>query len=160
MTEKTFNREAVRLINKTIRRAHDGKVKGVRRHDLNIESLEMLVSADCSFAGYDDLATQHGYVIHLTDSTHRANWIYFGTYNCRGVVCFVLGGETYAFADLFDVSFSLRYDISEILRRVFSLTILTDSESLFKPLVKSSTIFKRRFIIGIRAAHEPSTKTR
>lgn len=88
----------------------------------------------------------------LADETHRVNWISYGSYKCRIVVRSVFDRETYAFADFFDVEFPLRHDISKIIGRTLPLTILTDCESLFKTLVKSSTTSERRLTIDIRAA--------
>lgn len=68
----------------------------------------------------------------------------------------LLGGATYAFAGCFDTSFSLRYDISKIIRKFLPITMRTDSESLFKILVKPTTTAERnrRSVIEIRAARE------
>lgn len=58
-------------------------------------------------------------------------WLSLSSYKCRRIVRSVFGGGTYAFADGFDVSFSLKHDIGKIVGRNVLLTMLTYSESLF-----------------------------
>lgn len=72
-TEHTFSKEAVKLLDETVQKAKYGRVKGLRHHDLNIDSLKMVAYADSSFANYDELATQFCYAVLLTNDIHRVN---------------------------------------------------------------------------------------
>lgn len=53
-------------------------------------------------------------------------------------MCSALGGETYAFAYVFDAAFMLRSDLEKMVVERVPLTILTDSESFFKVIFKCS----------------------
>lgn len=47
----------------------------------------------------------------------------------------MLGGETYAFADILDGGFMLKYDLEKVLDKKVPSRVLTDSESLFKVII-------------------------
>lgn len=53
--------------------------------------------------------------------------------NASGVL---LLGETYYFADGFDVAFMVRHYLEKMTHELVPLTMLTDSESLFKVILK------------------------
>jgi hypothetical protein len=98
---------------------------------VDLESLKIKVYADLSFANNEDLTSQLGYIIMLTDKTGKCNILYYSSHKSRRVTGSVLGGEAYAFADAFDQAFILRHDRQSIIKRKVPLTILTDSKSLF-----------------------------
>lgn len=154
VAEARFDHNAINLANNTIRKAKLHSKRGLRQHDLDVNSLRIIAFSDLSFANNHDYGTQLGNAIILTDNTGRANWMSFSSYKCQRVVRTVLGGETYAFADCFDMTFMIRYDMERATNVKIPLTILTDSESLFKVIVKSSTTTEKRFMINIQAARE------
>eukprot|EP00180_Rhodochaete_pulchella_P000372 Plantae.Rhodophyta-Rhodochaete_pulchella.ctg12617.p2 GENE.Plantae.Rhodophyta-Rhodochaete_pulchella.ctg12617~~Plantae.Rhodophyta-Rhodochaete_pulchella.ctg12617.p2 ORF type:complete len:137 (-),score=21.90 Plantae.Rhodophyta-Rhodochaete_pulchella.ctg12617:1933-2343(-) len=65
-----------------------------------------------------------------------------------------MAGETYAFADGFDSSFMIRYDLELILKQEIPLTMLTDSKQVFDVITKASHPTERRLLIDIAAARE------
>lgn len=69
-----------------------------------------------------------------------------------------MGGETHALPNYFEVAYSIAYDIQKILGRSVTVTVLPDSESLFKSLVESSTKAEKRLTIDIRDAREAFKK--
>lgn len=90
----------------------------------------------------------------MTDTTKRVNWLAFASYKCRRIVRLKLGGETYAFDESFDIAYSIAHDMQKLLRQTVQITILTDSESMFRLLLKSSTTPEKILIINIRATRE------
>lgn len=66
----------------------------------------------------------------------------------------VMGAEVLAFADGFDYAYLLRHDLQSVIGHSLPLAILTDSESLFKTIVKSTTTTEKRLMIDIREARE------
>lgn len=123
-------------------------------HKLDVSSLRIISHADASFANLADLKTQLGFVILLSDSTNPVNWLHFRSYKCKRVVRSVLGGETHAFADSFDAAYAIRYDIQKMVKQNVPLSMVTDSDSLFKVVVQSSTTTERRLMIDIQATRE------
>lgn len=65
-----------------------------------------------------------------------------------------MGAEVLAFADRFDYAFLLKHDLQRIIGDDLPLAMRTDSESLFKTIVKSTTTTDKRLMIDIQAARE------
>lgn len=118
-TKQTFTREIVKHVTKMVRKPNDEMVKGLRLHDLHPETSRMLGYSDSSFANYEDMGTQLGYAILLNNKTHLGNWISYGRYDCRWVARSVLGGETFVFADYFDVAYFLHHETSPIIGKYY-----------------------------------------
>lgn len=154
VTEKTFKPLHVKQLNAAIIRVKKEPGLGLKVHVLNRDKLRIISYADTSFANASDLGTQLGFVVFMTDGTKRVNWLHFRSYKCRRVVRSVLAGETHAFVDAFDSSFTLRHDLSEIVNSTIPLSLITDSESLFKVIVQSSTITEKRLMIDLQACRE------
>ena len=64
----------------------------------------------------------------------------------------VLGAEAYAFADAFDFADCAKRDREKLLDRRVSLSIFTDSKSLFVAITKCSQTQQRLLMIDIQAA--------
>lgn len=64
------------------------------------------------------------------------------------------GGETHAFADAFDASYAIRHDLQQIMSKKIPLRIVTDSDSLFKVITKSSNMMEKRLMIDVQAVRE------
>lgn len=83
-------------------------------------------------------------MIPLADKMWRGNILHFRGYKYKRIVRYVLGGLTYAFADGFDTAYILKYDLEDILPIRIHMTILTDSESLFRVIINSSVTTEKR----------------
>lgn len=119
-----------------------------------MDSLRIISHAYASFANLPDLKTQLGFVVFLMDDTGRVNWLHFRSYKCKRVVRSVLGGETHAFVDSFEAAYAIRHDLETMIGRPVTLSMVTDSDSLFKVIVQSSTTTERRLMIDIQAGRE------
>lgn len=137
-----------------VKRAKYGRLKGLEHHDLNIDALNMPASEESSFFNYDRMAIYFGWIPLLTDNTHILTWISHGKYKGRCVACLVPRVETYVFVDCFDVALSLRYDIRKTNRRTLSFTIPTDSDAVFKILVKLGATSVFHLMSNISAARK------
>ena len=71
-----------------------------------------------------------------------------------------MGGDCYASANGFDYRFMLRHDFRNSLQLKILLLLYSDSDSLFKVIVKNSTTTKRRLTIDLQAAQEAYEKCR
>lgn len=90
----------------------------------------------------------------LTNNSEKASILNFNSYKSKRVLRSVLGGETLAFSDAFDAAYSIRHDLQRILRREIPLAMLTDSMSLFKVIINSSTMTEKRLMIDLNAARD------
>ena len=150
----TFDESHIKRLNSTIQHLHSTCNLTLRHYPLNEECLTVVAFADSSFANNLDLSSQLGVMILLTDSSGKANIMHFNSYKSKRIVRSVLGGETYAFADAFDVAFNIRYDLKRLLNKEVKLIMLTDSMSLFKVIVNSTVTTEKRLMIDIAAVRE------
>lgn len=67
---------------------------------------------------------------------------------------FILGGETYAFADGCNFVYFMRHDLKRVIGRKLPLTMITESEQLFKAIIKSTTTTEKILMIDVEAARE------
>ena len=65
-----------------------------------------------------------------------------------------MGGELHAFSDGFDFAYLIKHDIEDMLGRRVPMMMITDSQALFRVVVRSSTTTERRMMIDLRAARE------
>lgn len=144
----------MKQLNTAIKRVKDNPDLGLKIDALNRNKLRVISYADSSFANASDLATQLGFVIFLSDESKRVNWLHFRSYKCRRVVRSVLSGETHAFVDAFDSSFTLRHDLSNITKSKIPLSVITYWQSLFKLIILSSTTTEKRLMIDLQACRE------
>lgn len=80
--------------------------------------------------------------------------LHFSSYKARRATRSVLGAETYAIADAFDVGYTLAHDLSEILQVSITLVMSTDSKSLFSLITKDSLSTERRLMIDITSVRQ------
>ena len=154
VTPSTFDEMHVKKLNAMIRHIHSTRDLSLRHSPLDENSLHVVGFADSSFSNNQDLSSQLGIIVVLTDATGTANVLHYNSYKSKRVVRSVLGGETYAFADVFDVAYSIRHDLRKILQKDVKLTLLTDSMSLFKVIINSSVTTEKRLMIDISAVRE------
>lgn len=98
ITEELFQPTHIKQLNRAIQRIKEQPDLGLVVHQLNRDSLRIIVHADASFANLTDFRTQLGFVVLLSNHTRRVNWLHYRSYKCKRVVRSVLGGETHAFA--------------------------------------------------------------
>jgi hypothetical protein len=65
-----------KLLNKRLAWQLQNPARGLKFVKLDINTLQLVVFADASFANNKDLSSQIGYVIVLTDVTSQANIVY------------------------------------------------------------------------------------
>ena len=95
-----------------------------------------------------------GLIILLTDSNGLAAHISFKFYKSRRVTRSVLAVEVIAFAHLFDEIFTLRAQLEQAFNRPIPLYLLTDSNSLFDIIGKSSCTSEKRLMLDISATQQ------
>lgn len=73
--------------------------------------------SNASFRNNSDISSQLGHIVAITDYTRRANILSFGNHKLGRVVRSVTGDGKYAFADSFDVVFTLYDELFHVFRR-------------------------------------------
>lgn len=138
VTANSFAKKHIKIISTSIRQIKESKL-GLTQHRLNRHSMPMV------------------FLILLTDSTNRANWLYFISYNSKIIVYSVLGGEMYSFEDIFHFAYTLPNYLVQIVGLRVLITMLTGSEILFRVIIKFATTSERRlfnYIIASREAYK------
>ena len=82
--------ENVKQLNKTIRWQHENGSRGLRFVKLDLNSLQLMVFTDGSFANNTDLSSQIGYVCVLADKHNQANIIHWSSTKSKRVTRIVL----------------------------------------------------------------------
>jgi hypothetical protein len=78
---------------------------------LDLDTLKLVAYTDSSFSNNEDLVSQLGYIIFLSDSTGACQPLYYSSHKSKRVTRSVLGGEVMAFADGVDMAVMLKHDI-------------------------------------------------
>ena len=94
-------------------------------------SLPIRVYLDPSFASHNDLSSQLGFIVILTDNFSRVNILHFKFYKSKRCTRRVLGNEIYEFTDSFEYAYMMKYKLENILRTHVPLQMLNDSRSIF-----------------------------
>ena len=154
ITEKGFDLDSdPKLTNKIIRHLKKHSVV-LHYPKLDRKTLHLRTYADSSHANNKDLSTQLGFIICLCDSKNNVAIISYRSYKCRRKTRSALASECHAFADAFDYSYLLKYDIEQLLQQRIPLQMFTDSKSLFDVIVRASMTSERRLMIDISATRE------
>lgn len=149
-----MNKKHITLINSLISHLHKHHDIRMRFVTLDPESLKLIVFSDASFACNDDLSSQCGYIVLMVDNTGRTNMIHSFSIKTKRIVRSVLGAETLGLSGTADMSICLMHDINEMMGKQLPLHMLTDSETLFSVLVKSTTTSEVRLMSDIASAKQ------
>jgi hypothetical protein len=121
---------------------------------LELETLSLRMYSDASYANNTDGTSQLGYIIFLCDASRACQPLFWSSKKWKRVTRSVLGSETMALADGFDVAFSICHDLQIITGKSIPIVILTDSLSLFDVLTKATAASEKRLMIDLAAAKE------
>lgn len=149
--------EDAKTLNKRLQWQIENPQRGLKFVKLDIQSLQLLVFTDASFANNNDLSSQIGYVIVLTDASKKANILHWSSVKCKRVTRSVLASELYGMTHGFDISTAIKSTIDKILQVNIPLIQVTDSKSLYDCLVRLGTTQEKRLMIDVmclRQAYE------
>ncbi len=121
---------------------------------VNIDTAEIHVFADASFATNKDLSSQLGYVILLVDDKGNCSFLSWSTSKCKGVTRSVLAAELYALAHGFDAGFALSHTVCKLLGRKMKVQVFTDSRTLFDSITSLCSMTEKSLLIDIYCLRE------
>ena len=143
-----------KLLNSVVR--HIGKTSAQRLlyPKLDKESIRLQTYSDAAYSNNYDGTSQLGYIVFLADKTNKCQPLYWSSYKSKRVSRSVLGSETMAFADAFDMTFAIKKDMELMMNTPIPIVMLTDSLSLFDVITKSTITTEKRLMIDIKVVKD------
>lgn len=154
VTEKTHGSDKVRELNKGIRIILRSTDIGLKYGKLKKSELHIRAYADASYATNDDLTSQLGYLVLLCDHSDNCHVLDYASRKSKRVVRSIMGGETYAFMDAFDLAFVIKTDLEVILGMDLNIVMFTDSRQLYDSVTCGKRTAERRLSIDVTAARQ------
>ena len=115
VTEKTFSSTQVKQFNNALKRLQASKNLALHMKKLDFQSLHIKAFSDASFSTNYDQTSQLGYIITLCDKFNNACILHYASYKSRRVAKSVLGAESYAFADAYNLGYCLKKELELML---------------------------------------------
>jgi len=146
-----------RSLNKRLSWQIENANRGLKFVKLDVNTLQLLVFTDASFANNKDLSSQIGYVLVLADASNKANIVHWSSVKCKRVTRSVLAPELYGMAHGFDIGAAIKSTLDKVLQVNLPLVLCTDSKSLYDCLVRLGTTQEKRLMIDVmclRQAYE------
>ena len=116
---------------------------------LDIDSIEVRVYADSSFANNPDHSSQLGYVVFVVDKHDKCALVAWCSKTSRRVTRSVLAAELFALSAGYDIGYTTRHTLSTLLQRTVTLRLYTDSQGLWDAMTSLSPLAERRLAIAI-----------
>lgn len=157
ITEDEFKRDSktcIRTINAIVKHLEKLPMLPLRFPKLDTSTWHLEVYTDASFATNNDKTSQLGYIVFLTDHTRTCQLLHWSSHKAKRVSRSVLGSETMALADGFDVAYMIKHDLEKMTRSKLPLYILTDSLSLFDVITKASSTTEKRLMIDLTCTRD------
>ena len=117
---------------------------------LDHSRLRLQVYSDASYGNNLDGSSQLGYIIFLADDKDKCQLLFWSSHKSKRVSRSVLGCETMAFADAFDMAFAMKNDICKMKSLDIPIVMLADSLSLFDVITKAKITSERRVMIDVK----------
>eukprot|EP00171_Calliarthron_tuberculosum_P006558 IDg6558t1 len=127
----------VKKLNRVVKYAADNPLS-ILFPKLNHLNLRLVRFFDASFANDNDFSSLLGYILFLVDYSSCAVLLHFNSYKSIIVTTSVMAAESISFSYLFDASHTMALGIITILGYKISLTLMTDSKSLFDVISKGT----------------------
>jgi hypothetical protein len=154
VTRETFDSRSISDLNGIIKYLRQTSEVSLKFAPLELSSLRMCVYTDASQANNEDLSSQVGYIIVLTDNTNRASIVHCQSHKPQSLTRSSMAGETLAFADGFDNAFLLRHELESMLGQPVPLIMFTESQALFNVVTRNKTTTERRLMVDVAAARQ------
>lgn len=156
VTENIFKpEEHVQSLKKVVRqlKKHNLLLKFPKLH---VQSLHIRAYSDTSHANNDDLSSQIEFVGTLWYD--NCTIIGFGSYECKRKTPSTIDSEWHALADAYGYAFMLKKDMEALLADVVPIQLFTDSQTIFKVIVRATTTTERRLMTDAQETREAYEK--
>ena len=121
---------------------------------LDHKSLQLQVYSDALYGNNFDGSSQIGYIIFSADSNGNCQPLFWSSHKSKRFSRSVLGSETMAFADAFDMDYALNNDLHNMTSLDIPIIMLTDSRSLFVFITKAKTTSEKRLLIDVKVVKD------
>ena len=126
----------------------------LRYPKLDKDSIRLQIYSDASYASNYDASSKLGYIIFLADKNNSCQPLLWSSHKSKRVSRSVLGCETMAFADAFDVAFAIRHDLERMIGNKVPISMFTDSLSLFDVMTKATIKTEESLMIDLTVVQE------
>ncbi len=140
----------IKALNKCLLQQIQNGTREIQFVQLDQQTLQLLVFTDTSFINNNNLSSQIGFVIALTNTTGQANLLHQSLIKCKQVTQSILALELYTMAYSFDLEGLIKSTFKKVLALPNLLIVLyIDLKSLYNCLVKLGTTQKKCLIINV-----------
>jgi hypothetical protein len=129
------------------------KERKLKYRPLDLTSARLVVYADAGGENFSQL----GYFITLQDKRSLCHILSFGSRKSPLVVTVVFYGETIALANAFDKTFTLRYDLNQLLQQHIPISLRTDSLALFETISRNTPPKEHACVSILRSSRSPGS---
>jgi hypothetical protein len=136
--------EYIKQLNRVIKHLKKVPDLSLRFPKLEFSTQILQVYSDASYANNADSSSQLGYIIFLVDGYGTCQPLFWSSHKSRRVTRSVLGSETMAFADAFDMVYALKHDIEMIIKQNVPIVILSVDMN-----TKATTTTEKRLMIDL-----------
>eukprot|EP00173_Palmaria_palmata_P003808 Plantae.Rhodophyta-Palmaria_palmata.ctg4150.p2 GENE.Plantae.Rhodophyta-Palmaria_palmata.ctg4150~~Plantae.Rhodophyta-Palmaria_palmata.ctg4150.p2 ORF type:complete len:156 (-),score=20.32 Plantae.Rhodophyta-Palmaria_palmata.ctg4150:275-742(-) len=88
------------------------------------------------------------------DASGRFSILKFRSGKCHRIVHSAMAAEACAFAEAFDASFVVKYELERLLKRPTALQMLVDSKQIFDAVTQSTRTTEKRLLLDLAAAKQ------
>ncbi len=137
---------------------NESSFEGIKYVRIEPEHMEIVVCIDAAFATNKDKSSQIGVLTMMRNrKTGAANIVQYSSTKSKRVCKSSLAAELFALVDEFKIGYTVAHFMSELLMRKVTLTLYTDSQSLYRLCISLAQTTERRLQIDltlIREAYE------
>lgn len=134
VTDRMFPEDAlthVKALNHVIKHLKRTQDMAIKYPVLDRDTLRLKCYSDASYADNADGSSQLGYIIFLSDASEVCQPLAWSSHKSRRMTRLVLGSETMALADSFNMAYSIKHDLQGITGCKIQISVFADSLSFF-----------------------------
>ncbi len=158
VTRNTFDSKAILAHNAVVRYLRSTMDRALKFPKLDGDSLRIACYVDAGHCNAAEGRSQLGYIITLADKNNNCCVLAFSSKRSRRIVRSTTAGEGLAFADGFDMSYTMREDMQQAVGKQIPIVMITDSQILFNIITRRRTTTERRMMIDLKAARDAYAK--
>ena len=139
---------------KLLAEAQQEPKSGLFFQKLDLDTVELRVYTDASFANNPDLSSQLGWCVFAVDATGRCNLLAWSSRKCRRVVKSTFAAELFALIQGYDSGMAMKHSLSAIVGREVQISIFIDSKGVWDAVVSLKSLTEKRLLIDIASLRQ------